>query len=166
MAAFLYALTLLVCALAVHVLWWRWRLPRHHTAALLLVFALPPVVAGAAWLFSAPPFGLTPADLPGLGLFYLGAAGCYLITYAGVEETSPSLVIIRVLERAGPPGCSREDLATEVTEARFVLPRIAALKRDRLVTPEAAGGTLTPAGRRVARLATVLARIFNVDEGI
>lgn len=166
MAAFLYALTLFVLALAVHVLWWRWRLPRHHTAALLLVFALPPAVAGAGWLFSAPTFGLTPADLPGLGLFYLGAAGCYLITYAGVEETSPSLVIIRALEQAGLRGCSREELAAHVTEERFVLPRIAALKRDRLVAGDAAGGTLTPAGRRVARLATVLARIFNVHEGI
>jgi len=113
---------------------------------------------------AAPP-GLVLADLPGLGLFYLGAAGCYLLTYAGVEETSPSLVIIRALERAGPRGCSGEELAAEVTEARFVLPRIAALKRDHLVTADPAGGTLTPAGRRVARLAVVLARIFNVHEG-
>ncbi len=166
MAAFLFALILFALALAVHVLWWRWRLPRHHTAALLLVFALPPVIAGAGWLFAAPPFGLTAADLPGLGLFYLGAAGCYLITYAGVEETSPSLVIIRALERAGPQGSRHEELAAHVTEERFVLPRIVALKRDGLVAQDAAGGTLTPAGRRVARLATVLARIFNIHEGI
>jgi hypothetical protein len=166
MAAFLYAVILLAAALTLHVCWWRWRLPRHHTAALLLVFALPPCIAGAAWLFAGPPFGLVPADLPGLGLCYLGAAGSYLITYAGVEETSPSLLVIRALEQAGPRGCSHEELAKQVTEERFVLPRIAALKRDRLVVVTEAGGTLTPAGRRVARLATVLARIFNLHEGI
>lgn len=165
MAAFLYTLTLFVLALTIHVLWWRLRLPRHHTAALLLVFALPPVVAGIGWFFSAPSFGLTPADLPGIGLFYLGAAGCYLITYAGVEETSPSLVIIRTLEKAGSAGCTYEELGTCVTEERFIAPRLAALQRDGLVVAAREGARLTPAGLWLARLAKLLTRIFNLDEG-
>jgi len=166
MAALLYGLTAFLLALAVHVLWWRWRLPRHHTAALLAVFAVPPLLAAAIWLLHAPLPGLGPADLPGLVLFYLGAAGCYLITYAGVEETSPSLVIIRALEQAGPRGCSREELAAGVTAERFIHPRLAALKRDQLIAPGAGGATLTPAGHRIACLATILARLFNLNEGI
>lgn len=165
MAAFLLTLTLFALALGLHFIWWRWRLPRHHTLALLGVFAAVPL--GAALLL--PAAGLLPAlswlDLPGIALFYGGACGCYLITYAGVEETSPSLVIIRALERAGAAGCSHADLGACVTEERFITPRIVALQRDKMVAPTGQGARLTPAGRRVARLATALARLFNLDEG-
>lgn len=164
MAAFAFALSLFLLALAVHVIWWRCRLPRHHTAALLLVFAGPPLLAGALWLGGSR-FGLGWADLPGIALFYAAACGCYLITYAGVEETSPSLVIIRALEQAGDRGCSREELGPCITDERFIAPRLAALQRDGLVVAAGDGARLTPAGRRLARLATVLARCFNLNEG-
>jgi hypothetical protein len=165
MAAFLLASALFMLALGLHFIWWRWRLPRHHTLALLGVFAAVPLavvlICAATGL---PPF-LTWADLPGIALFYGAACGCYLITYAGVEETSPSLVIIRALERAGPAGCTHADLGACVTEDRFITPRINALQRDGLVSPSGAGARLTPAGLRVARLAMALARLFNLDEG-
>jgi hypothetical protein len=95
-----------------------------------------------------------------MALFYLGAAGCYLITYAGIEETSPSLVIIRALERAGAKGCTKDELARLITDERFVQPRFQALKRDGLVV----SGHLTPAGLRVARLSVLLAKVFNIHE--
>lgn len=164
MAAFAFALTLFLLALALHVAWWRCRLPRHHTAALLAVFALPPLPAGALW-FAGCRFGLGWPDLPGIALFYTAAAVCYLITYAGVEETSPTLVIIRTLEQAGERGCYRAELDPCITDERFITPRLAALRRDGLVTPTSDGARLTPAGLRLARLATLLARCFNLHEG-
>jgi len=165
MAAFALALFLFLLALVLHVIWWRWRLPRHHTAALLLVFAVPPLLAAGLWLAEVCRFGLTWTDLPGIALFYAAATGCYLITYAGVEETSPSLVIIRALEQAGAKGCTREELSPCITEERFILPRLAALRRDGLVVAAGDGARLTPAGLRLARLATRLARFFNLHEG-
>jgi len=165
MAALLTALILFVTALAVHVAWWRIRLPRHHNAALLAVFAAVPTAAALfAWVADLR-YGLAWADLPGVLLLYGTATGCYLITYAGVEETSPSLVIIRALEKAGPAGCTAEELGAHLTEDRFITPRIAALQRDRLVEPAGNGARLTPAGRRVALLARSLARLFNLDVG-
>lgn len=165
MAAFTFALFLFLLALAIHIVWWRCRLPRHHTAALLLVFAMPPVLATSVWLGGVCRFGLTWADLPGIALFYAAATGCYLITYAGVEETSPSLVIIRALEQAGSKGCTREELSSCITEERFIFPRLVALRRDGLVVAASEGAKLTPSGLRLARLATLLARFFNLHEG-
>ena len=164
MAAFLLALFLYLLALALHVAWWRWRLPRRHTAALLLVFAVPPLMAAGLW-FSGVRFGLAWPHLPGIALFYGAAAACYLIAYTGVEETSPSLAIIRALEQAGAPGCSREELSPCITEERFLAPRLAALQRDGLVVAAGDGARLTPAGLRLARLATRLAGFFNLQEG-
>jgi len=115
--------------------------------------------------FPGPTFRPPPADLPAMGLFYLGAVGCYLITYAGVEEVSPSLLVIRALESAGERGLSRGELSSVGTEARFVTPRIIALKRDRVITESADGNRLTPQGERIASLAGLLARCFQIDGG-
>lgn len=166
MSALFFALALLLSAWGIHVVWWRWRLPRHHTAALLLVFALPLLAATGLWLGGNFHLGLKWADIPGIVLFYGAATACYLITYAGVEETSPSLVIIRTLEKAGNWGCSREELSSCITEERFILPRLVALQRDGLVQASGDGARLTPRGLWFARLATLLGRLFNLPEGV
>jgi len=164
MAAFALALFLFFLALAIHVIWWRWRTPTRTITALLVAFSLPPflvLLLGHAGLH----FGLGWADVPGLALFYAAATGCYLITYAGVEETSPSLVIVRALEQAGAHGCSRNELQPCISDERFIAPRRAALQRDGLIISTGDGARLTPAGRRLARAATLLARCFNLHEG-
>jgi hypothetical protein len=97
-------------------------------------------------------------------VFYLGAVGCYLITYSGVEQTSPSLVIVRAIETAGNDGCSREELAALITEERFVRPRLEALRRDGMVIAVDGGFVLTRGGKRAAQLASVLSRVFNIRE--
>jgi hypothetical protein len=160
MTAFLLSLALFLLAFGLHVIWWRWQLPRHHTAALLCVFGLTPLIGFALWYVAGSRPALSWAELPGMALFYLGAAGCYLLTYAGIEETSPSLVIIRALERAGAKGCTKDELAGLITEERFVQLRLQALERDRLVVE----GRLTPVGLRVTRFSILLAKVFNIHE--
>ena len=160
MTAFLISLALFLLAFGLHVIWWRWRLPKHHTAALLLVFGLTPLLGFVLWCTGGSRPASFWAELPGMALFYLGAAGCYLITYAGIEETSPSLVIIRALERAGAKGCTKDELAGLITEERFVQPRLQTLERDGLVVD----GHLTPVGLCVARFSTLLAKVFNIHE--
>jgi len=168
MAALCSALAMFLLALAVHALVWRVRVPRMQTRTLFIIFAAVP--ACLALLVAAtgrpPPSVLPPvADVPAMGLFYLGAVGCYLITYAGVEEASPSLLIIRTLEAAGEHGCTREELSQVVTDARFVAPRIAALKRDQVMVETPEGNLLTPRGARIAFVAGLLARCFRMDTG-
>ena len=113
MTLLLTAVGLFLSAFAAHVALWRIRIPRRQTLTLVLVFAAVPLLAWAV----ARVVGATvaPAALPAIGLFYAGAACCYLITYAGVEEASPSLLIIRALESAADKGCSRVELAAIIT---------------------------------------------------
>jgi len=168
MSAFFTALALFLLSFAVHVLVWRVRLPKNHTRALILIFALVPLGAALALVLAQPSLGrpvLALADLPGIALFYAGATGCYLIVYTGVEEDSPSVLIVRALESAAERGCSRAELSALVAPERFVQARFSALERDRFVAAAGTGNRLTAPGLRVARLSTWLARIFNLDEG-
>ncbi len=97
-------------------------------------------------------------------LFYVGATGCYLITYTGIEETSPSLALMRALERAGSSGCRLEDLEKVVTDDRFVKPRIEALVCAQLIVTSNGGYILTKKGMRIARLSLLISWTFNVKE--
>jgi hypothetical protein len=168
MTPLLTALGLFLSAFAAHLALWRIRIPRRQTRALVLVFvAVPPLAWAAARIagVTAAPGFPPPADLTGIGLFYAGAACCYLITYAGVEEASPSLLIIRALEAAADRGSSRAELAAVVTEERFVEPRIRALTEQKITTLTPGGSCLTRRGLWLAFLAGLLARAFRIHEG-
>ena len=164
MTALLTSLALFGTAWLAHLLWWRIALPRRHTAALLLLFAIVPVAA--AVLAPALPAAHLPsaAEVPGVLSLYAGAASCYLIVYTGIEQTSPTLAIVRALERAGGGGCSQENLAPLITEDLFVRPRLEALALDGLISRQAGGWALTTRGRRAARAATFLAGVFGIRE--
>ncbi len=162
MAALLTTLALLAISWAVHLIWWRVRRPAHQTLGILLVFFFVPVLAGS---FAGESSVLRSGDVAGMSLLYLAATACYLITYAGVDADSPSLVLIRTLQAAGEAGCSREQLARVITDDAFVAPRLHALRRDGLVAPSGSGFMLTRRGRRVARLSVILARLFGVHAG-
>lgn len=150
-------------AWAAHAVWWRVKLPRHHTGALILVFTATLLIASVLWAATGRPLVSLP-ELPSIALLYLGAAACYLITYSGVEQTSPSLVIVRAIAAAGQNGCPRQDLATLITEEQFVRPRLDALLRDGMVIPVDGGLILTRRGKRAAWLASQLSRAFNIRE--
>lgn len=165
MIALAATLALLVLAWTVHLVWWRTSVPRRQTRALMLTFAVVPMAVATLWVASAIDLPLRLAELPGMALLYATATGCYLITYAGVEETSPSLAVIRRLQAAGEGGCSREELSVVITADNFVQPRLEALRRDGLVV-EAGSGlngfVLSARGRRAARAATAIARVFRI----
>lgn len=164
MAALIVSLALVVGAWVLHVAWWRFRLPRHHIGALLFVFAATPLVAAVIWIASGSPSLVSVSELPGIMAFYLSAAGCYLITYAGVEQISPSLVIIRALEAAGEKGCLKDEFAAVITESNFVKHRLESLKRAGMLTATSGGFVLTPWGKRAAQLALMISRVFNIRE--
>ncbi len=149
----------------VHFAWWRMRLPRHHTKALMMVFAGVPAAVVAVMGVSGRLEMLTPGQWASLGLFHAGATLCYLITYAGVEETSPSLVIIRALERAGERGATRAELQPCITNEQFINPRLDSLTRDGFVSLEDGSYRLTERGRSAANVAQRIASLFNLGSG-
>jgi hypothetical protein len=162
MKALIVSLALFGFAWLVHLVWWRIRLPTRQLPALAGVFGLVAFAAGVAWLFV--PASLAAADIPAVASLYAGAAACYLIVYTGVEQTSPTLEIVRTLARAGEAGCAESDLAGVITEDLFVRPRLDALALDGLVMRSDGGWSLTPRGYRTARATAKLASLFSIRE--
>lgn len=164
MAALLSSLGLFAFAWLLHLLWWRCRLPRNHTAGLLVVFAAAPPIATLLWLACGSPHWFGLQDLPGMALLYLGAVGCYLIAYTAIEETSPSLAIFSALQAAGSAGCTREQLSAVITDSNFIKPRLDALRRDGILEVVADGCILSPRGKKAAQLAMLVSRLFNIEK--
>jgi hypothetical protein len=167
MSALLTAVGFILFAFAVQVVVWRVGPPRNHLRALLAIFVLS-AAAGIILLVVTGVFFHRPllplSQVPGVALCDLGAIACYLVIYTGVEDASPSLILLRTLEAAGDRGCRREELAALFTEDRLVRPRLDGLKRDSFVVASGAGYALTPRGLRMARTAALLARIFRIHE--
>jgi hypothetical protein len=165
MTALLGSLALFALAWLLHLAWWRWKPPQHGWLALLVVFAAAPLLAAGLWLLLWRSLPLVVWELPAVIVSYAGAAACYAIAYTGVEQTSPSLMIIRALAAARDRGCSTEELAVLFTEELLLRPRLELMRRDHLLVAADGGHALTPRGRRAARLALFLSRLFNIREG-
>lgn len=165
MIALLASLALFAFAWLLHLAWWCWKPPQHRRSGLLVVFAAAPLLAAALWLLLWRSLPVVPSELPAVIVSYAGAAVCYLVTYMGVEQTSPSLMIIRALEAARDRGCSTEELAALFTEELLLRPRLELMRHDHLLIAANGGHVLTPRGRRAAQVALLLSRVFSIEEG-
>ena len=160
----LSAFALFAAAWLVHFAWWRIAVPADPGRALLIVFsATPSLIALVAWVAGLPPW-LGLADIPAVVLFYVGATLCYLITYTGIEETSPSLTIARALESSGSRGCTRSELLFHFEQQDFVGRRIGALVRDGVLVAVVNGFALSGRGRRLAAVCRFMRGMLNVRE--
>jgi hypothetical protein len=155
--------------MATQVIVWRLRVPRNQTLCLLLNFALVPLLLDAAAGAVQPsarlqfPFA---KEMPGIALSCQVAVGCHLITYAGVEGTSPSLMTIRALEAAARDSRTRRDLARLVTEWHLVVPRLRALNRQQIIAETAEGNHLTATSILIAKSAALNSGDFLIDESV
>lgn len=156
------SLGLFIAAWLVHVAWWRCSTPKHHYGSLLVVFSATLGAGIGVFFVGGVPSQVLIWDLPGILALYVGAVACYLITYTAVEQTSPSLLIIGALEKAGGSGCSHEELTELVTQDKFIRPRLEALKRNGMIKPATGGFVLTARGRTAAKAAAIFSRIFNI----
>jgi len=162
---FVSSLVLFSVAWLIHLAWWRTRPPTHPSKTLVLVFGLTPCLALFVW-WATGPHAIRLLDIPAILLFYGGATLCYFITYTGIEETSPSLTILRALERSGEEGCDKEMLRHEFSRQHFVARRLNSLVREGLIVPSGDGHVVNKRGLRVARLSAFLGRIFNIHETV
>ena len=153
MAVFISGLALLAIALAIHVIWWRLKVPRRQPFILAMLL-LSLGVCGFAALYAA---ALFPAELslPRILLAFLlyGSGGVvYLILFSAMEEDSPSLTLIKLIAEAGPRGVHRDDLMRIVEKHSYIKVRI-----DMMVS----GGMAveTPTGLRLASRGLWLSKV-------
>lgn len=159
MNALLVSLGMFGAAWVAHAAWWRSRPPARHLRALAWLFALVPLLA-LPFLY----YGISAAELPAVLALYAGAAASYLIVYIGVEQISPTLIVVRARARAQGNGCSEEDLARLMTDDLLVRPRMQALATDGMLAASGSGWALTPRGHRAARFAGLVSKVFDIRE--
>jgi hypothetical protein len=122
---------------ALHVVIWRWRVPRKPYAnlALLWVFSFVLVLIGA-WLLQGLP--TLSASIYGL---ILGAAliVSYMFFYVGIKHDSPTLAIIYEIQARNGQGLVVSDVEAFALARPFVRARLDQLIADGFVAREPSG---------------------------
>jgi hypothetical protein len=164
----LLALALALAGLLAHAALCRIRPSKEPTREILACFAgalALGLVAGSV----APGIRATLRDGPfailTLTSFQLLACLCYRILYAGIEASSPTLAIVRRLQRGGAGGCSADDLEHVISDVDFLLPRLDALCADGLILEAEGRMSLTKRGQHLARGMETVARVWNLGRG-
>lgn len=161
-------------ALAFLVHWSVWQIRRPQATGQVLILLLSGTVVGGAFLL-----GLGGHVAPGLGRFLPGDVGAwvqtvvfglaisaaYVLTYPAVEVESPIMVIIDLIERAGPGGLERDELYRRLDDDFLVTPRIDDLVSEGLAVDDAKGFRLTDKGRSLGRIFIVWRKILGAEIG-
>jgi hypothetical protein len=142
MTVFCTSWVLFFCALVVHLIVWKIRLPKFHTCTLLMLFALV-FVLGCVGLVLFWQISL--AQFAHVALYYTALSLSYVITYSAFEGDSPTLSLIRHLDKDGAQGLSTEHVEEFLAARPFIRARVAALVHDGFVRDE--GGRYFPAGK-------------------
>jgi len=129
---------LLAAALSIHVVLWRFRLPKSQLKTLLLIFLVVWLLAVSLWGMGHL-WGVSLLGLFYFSLFYWSAALCYVITYSAMEGDSPTLSLTRHLHRKGALGISHEEVEKFFRQRPFVGARIRALVMDNIFIEESGG---------------------------
>ena len=162
------AITLFVGAFALHWLWWRVRVPRRQTAALLLLF-FGVLVAGLAALnivsaFAAyGPWGLWPSLQ--IALFHTAMALAYIVAYSSLEERSPSMTLLVYVADSRGIGRSREELEAVLNGFTPIETRLAAMERDKMIDLDGDRCLITPKGRAWATTFGTWHRLIRFEKG-
>jgi hypothetical protein len=100
-----------------------------------------------------------------IALFVVAFMLAYVISYSAIEASSPTLVMIRALESAGPAGLDAAAYHARLSDAVLVLPRLADLVRDGLLVREGDRYRITPKGRRFVGLFLAYRRLLGAGKG-
>lgn len=172
MAAVLLGPALFALAFLVH--WGVWQIRRPQATGQVLILLLSGTVVGGAvvlWLGGQAEPDLA-EFLPGDAgawvqtvAFGLAISAAYVLTYPAVEVESPIMVIIDLIERAGPGGLERDELYHRLDDDFLVTPRINDLVSEGLAVDHANGCRLTDKGRRLGRIFIVWRKILGAEIG-
>lgn len=139
------------------------RLPRYQTAALLKIFSAGFGLGLAVVLLLHRSDSPVPAMLH-FTIFYVPMALAYVSLYSLIEHDSPSLLIVRALAEAGSSGRSRQELE-DLFQEDIVESRLKAAISNGLVRLSGEGWALTPMGRVVGSVASLIKSIYGIRDG-
>ncbi len=165
MAALLTAFSFLVLSFLVQLVVWRVALPRRHTPALVLIFAITPVVATIAAWATGHALQFSAAEAVRLALFYISFALAYIGIYSAIEMESASLAIIVYVAGAGNAGCDDAELSARFGQGSTIAGRFAVIERGGWVRSEGDTITLSPEGRFWAIVFESASRLFGLSQG-
>lgn len=160
---------LLVSAWVTHLIWWRRKLPKHQTTALLVVFTsfllVGLVINGL--LNDRLTIIKNHWEMVLFILFYIPVAFMYISLYSLIEENSPSLLLIDYVAKAGKEGRDEKELLAFMCPRSEELldRRLAILVRDNLIHKTDGLITLSKKGKWWGRILSLGSKIINLPVG-
>jgi len=143
MISLVYAILALVLALSLHLILWRYRIPKAQLKGLLIIFILVWVASTGGlvipWFIGGHCGQVGFVGYLYFCLFFWAASFCYVITYSAVEGDSPTLSLTRHLHRLGEKGVSSQEIEEFFRQRPFIGARVRALVSDRILIEESGG---------------------------
>ena len=168
MSLFLGGMALLTISFVVHLIIWRFHMPKRPMLALLGNFALTPVLAISICVATnAMPelIGIPLSSALRIFLFYLSCSLVYICLYSAIEIQSPTLAIISHVSGCGSMGCSEAELANSMASNDGVIERIGLMETAGVISISDEHCSLTPEGRLWATLFECASKIFGLSLG-
>lgn len=156
-----------VC-LALHIIIWRFRIPRHDALALFIVFLVVPasVFCGLLILSAGMDITFWPApDLVLVLLLHTALAGVYISSYPAAQAISPSLDIILMIAASPQGRLTEEEINQRYDDSVLVTARVEDLRRSHLVNVTFDHAELTRTGRVIIRGFIFYRRLLGLPLG-
>lgn len=171
MSVLVWSICLFMLAFGVHLLVWKVSLPKRQTKVLLQIFFGTWIIA-VLWAWFNPTFTLFGLTVPShienylhMAIFHTAFTLAYIITYSALEADSPTLVMIRAIEKAGAAGLEKEKLEEALNDDILVKPRVQDLLRDQMVYLDQERYMLTPKGTLFVRVFKTYRDILKASKG-
>jgi hypothetical protein len=157
------AAALFAACLLLHVVIWRVRRPETYRVWLPLLVAIF-LAAGpmAAWRWTRTG---TAGELMAVLLLHGALSAVYIIGYTLVSSFSPSIEILRLLERS-PSGLRREEIRLPYLDTALGGNRVETLVRDGMIQAHGDRVTLGGGGRVLATLVLLYRHTIGLPDGV
>lgn len=154
-------------AFAMHLAWWRIRLPRRQTAALLGLFFIV-LIGWLAVTLLRPGRWFSAVDAwqaMHVAVFHTACTLAYVVAYSALEHRSPSMTLLVAVADSGAAGCSPDDLRGLLAGVSPVEVRLDAMVHDGMIAREGDGYRLAAKGRAWATVLSAWRRLLGMSPG-
>lgn len=163
-----FAFGLFALSFAVHWAWWRVRVPRRQSAAILFLFLGLLVIGLAAgrWWTPLQVFGLR-GLWPALhvALFQVSMTLAYIVAYSALEERSPSMTLLLHVANSHGAGRTRDELYAVLGGMTPIELRLAAMTRDMMLVADGDVYRITVKGRAWATIFGTWRQFIRLNKG-